>query len=76
MTASRAGATIDGRRGGAACSGRASRGPAAARKIGLFVVRGVAEAQGGVAWGSVEDGRLVLHLRLPLVILSRAEGRC
>ena len=35
-------------------------------KIGLFVVRGVAEAQGGSAWGSVEDGRLVLRLRLPL----------
>ena len=35
-------------------------------KIGLFVVRGVAEAQGGSAWGSVEDGRLILRLRLPL----------
>ena len=36
-------------------------------KIGLFVVRGVAEAQGGGAWASVEDGRLRLHLRLPVV---------
>ena len=35
-------------------------------KIGLFVVRGVAEAQGGTAWGSVEDARLMLHLRLPV----------
>ena len=35
-------------------------------KIGLFVVRGVAEAQGGSAWGGVEDGRLILRLRLPL----------
>jgi TrmH family RNA methyltransferase len=36
-------------------------------KIGLFVVRGVAEAQGGSAWASVEDGSLRLHLRLPVV---------
>jgi TrmH family RNA methyltransferase len=36
-------------------------------KIGLFVVRGVAEAQGGTAWATVEDGRLRLHLRLPVV---------
>ena len=36
-------------------------------KIGLFVVRGVAEAQGGSAWASVEEGRLRLHLRLPVV---------
>src|SRR6185436_7861169 len=36
-------------------------------KIGLFVVRGVAEAQGGYAWASVEEGRLRLHLRLPVV---------
>ena len=35
-------------------------------KIGLFVVRGVAEAQGGTAWGTVEDERLILHLRLPV----------
>jgi tRNA(Leu) C34 or U34 (ribose-2'-O)-methylase TrmL len=36
-------------------------------KIGLFVVRGVAEAQGGSAWASVAEGRLRLHLRLPVV---------
>jgi RNA methyltransferase, TrmH family len=35
-------------------------------KIGLFVVRGVAEAQGGAAWASVVDGRLRFHLRLPV----------
>jgi signal transduction histidine kinase len=35
-------------------------------KIGLFVVRGVAEAQGGSAWASVEQDRLTLHLRLPI----------
>jgi len=35
-------------------------------KIGLFVVRGLAESQGGRAWASVEDGALTLHLELPL----------
>jgi TrmH family RNA methyltransferase len=35
-------------------------------KIGLFVTRGVARAQGGDAWASIEDGRLRIHLRLPL----------
>lgn len=40
-------------------------GEGAGSKIGLFVARGVAEAQGGRCWGSVEDGRLVFHLELP-----------
>ena len=42
--------------------------PARARgsKIGLFVARGVAEAQDGRAWGSVTDGRLSFHLELPV----------
>jgi signal transduction histidine kinase len=35
-------------------------------KIGLFVARGVAEAQGGRAWGDVGDGRLQFHLELPV----------
>jgi TrmH family RNA methyltransferase len=35
-------------------------------KIGLFVVRGVAEAQGGSAWASIEEDRLTLHLQLPI----------
>jgi RNA methyltransferase, TrmH family len=35
-------------------------------KIGLFVARGVAEAQGGRAWGEVGDGRLQFHLELPV----------
>ena len=34
-------------------------------KIGLFVARGVAEAQGGHAWGDVTEGRLTFHLELP-----------
>ena len=40
-------------------------GEGAGSKIGLFVARGVAEAQGGRCWASVEDGRLGFHLELP-----------
>jgi signal transduction histidine kinase len=36
-------------------------------KIGLYVARGVAEAQGGGAWATVEDGDLVFHLTVPAV---------
>ena len=35
-------------------------------KIGLYVARGVAEAQGGRSWAEVTDGRLVLCVELPL----------
>jgi signal transduction histidine kinase len=35
-------------------------------KIGLFVVRAVAEAQEGRAWATVDGGRLTLHLSLPI----------
>jgi TrmH family RNA methyltransferase len=35
-------------------------------KIGLYVARRVAEAQGGRAWGELTDGRLMLHLELPI----------
>jgi K+-sensing histidine kinase KdpD len=41
-------------------------GTGAGSKIGLFVARGVAEAQGGRAWADVEDGRLSFHLDVPL----------
>ena len=34
-------------------------------KIGLFVSRAVAEAQGGRTWGEVGDGHLAFHLELP-----------
>lgn len=34
-------------------------------KIGLYVARLVAEAQGGRAWADVADGTLVFHLHLP-----------
>jgi TrmH family RNA methyltransferase len=40
-------------------------GEGAGSKIGLFVARGVAEAQGGRCWGSVEGGRLGFHLEVP-----------
>lgn len=40
-------------------------GEGAGTKIGLFVARGVAEAQGGRCWGAVEGGRLVFGLELP-----------
>jgi RNA methyltransferase, TrmH family len=35
-------------------------------KIGLYVARRVAEAQGGRAWGELSDGRLTFHVELPL----------
>ena len=41
-------------------------GEGAGSKMGLFVARGVAEAQDGRAWGSVTDGRLSFHLELPV----------
>ena len=34
-------------------------------KIGLFVARGVAQAQGGRVWGEVVAGRLAFHLEIP-----------
>jgi RNA methyltransferase, TrmH family len=34
-------------------------------KVGMFVARGVAEAQGGRAWGEVHGGRLSFHLEIP-----------
>jgi TrmH family RNA methyltransferase len=41
-------------------------GTGSGSKIGLFVSRGVAEAQGGRAWGEIDNGRLTFHLELPL----------
>jgi len=35
-------------------------------KIGLYVARAVAEAQGGRAWAEVADGDLSLHLEVPV----------
>ncbi len=41
-------------------------GSGSGSKIGLFVARQVAEAQGGRAWAEVADARLSFHLELPL----------
>jgi chemotaxis family two-component system sensor kinase Cph1 len=41
-------------------------GSGSGSKIGLFVARGVVEAQGGRTWAEVDDGRLVFHLELPI----------
>jgi RNA methyltransferase, TrmH family len=41
-------------------------GTGSGSKIGLFVARGIAEAQGGTATATVEGGRLVFRLRLPV----------
>ena len=35
-------------------------------KIGLYVARRVAEAQGGRAWAEQTEGRLTLHVELPI----------
>ena len=46
-------------------------------KIGLFVVRAVAEAQDGRAWATVDDGRLTLHLEPARHVAQGArEGGC
>jgi len=37
-------------------------------KIGLYVARRVAEAQGGRAWGEVADGRLTFYVELPVAV--------
>jgi TrmH family RNA methyltransferase len=41
-------------------------GQGAGSKIGLYVARGVAEAQGGRAWAEVHGTELSLHVELPL----------
>ncbi len=41
-------------------------GTGAGSKIGLFVARGVLRAQGGEATATVEDGRLIFGMTLPL----------
>jgi TrmH family RNA methyltransferase len=61
LAASRAGARIDGEGAEELFHARAP-GTGAGSKIGLYVARGVAEAQGGTAVATVEDGELRFHL--------------
>jgi signal transduction histidine kinase len=42
-------------------------GTGSGSKIGLFVVRGVADAQGGRSWAEVDGDRLSFHLQVPAV---------
>jgi RNA methyltransferase, TrmH family len=65
VTAARAGADIDTEEAERLFEARGT-GAGTGGKFGLFVARGVAQAQGGRAWADVEDGRLSFHLELPL----------
>jgi signal transduction histidine kinase len=64
LDASRAGASVTADEAAALFLPRRP-GAGGGSKIGLYVVRGVAEALGGTAGASLEDGRLHLHLSLP-----------
>ncbi|HLB39516.1 MAG TPA: TrmH family RNA methyltransferase [Actinomycetota bacterium] len=66
VVASRHGATVDVDEAEALFVPRRA-GAGGGSKIGLYVVRVVAEAQGGRVWPTVEDDRLALHLSLPVV---------
>jgi RNA methyltransferase, TrmH family len=63
--ARRSGATID-KAGAETLFTPRKPGSGAGSKIGLYVARAVAEAQGGRAWAEVEGDELSFHVRLPL----------
>src|SRR5207247_1297246 len=63
--AQRAGATID-RADAEALFTPRKPGTGAGSKIGLYVARAVAEAQGGQAWADVDGDTLSFHVRVPL----------
>jgi RNA methyltransferase, TrmH family len=65
MRVSRAGAEVD-QAGAEQLYIPRKPGSGSGSKIGLFVARGVVEAQGGRTWTEVADGRLVFHLELPI----------
>ena len=64
LVASRAAAPIEGGSLESLFEARAP-GTGGGSKIGLYVARRVAEAQGGRAWGEHAGGRLSFHLELP-----------
>jgi TrmH family RNA methyltransferase len=64
VTASRSGVELTSEQADALFLAR-QPGSGSGSKIGLFVARAVAEAQGGRAWGEVDDGRLEFHVELP-----------
>jgi RNA methyltransferase, TrmH family len=64
VTAARAGSQLDAESAEALFQARRP-GTGGGSKIGLFVVRAVAEAQDGRAWATVDGDRLTLHLSLP-----------
>jgi TrmH family RNA methyltransferase len=66
VRASRAGSTVSGGEAAALFLPRRP-GTGGGSKIGLFVVRSVAEALGGTADAHVEEGRLVFELTLPVI---------
>jgi TrmH family RNA methyltransferase len=61
----RSGATIDAAGADALFTPR-KPGSGAGSKIGMYVARAVAEAQGGRAWAEVDGDVLSFHVRLPL----------
>jgi signal transduction histidine kinase len=65
LVASRAANAIDGDVLEALFEARAP-GSGGGSKIGLYVARRVAEAQGGRVWGEHAEGRLSFHVELPL----------
>lgn len=65
VSASRSGASIDAAEAERLFEPRRP-GSGSGSKIGLFVVRRIAEAQGGSAWAEVAGDRLTFHLRLPI----------
>jgi TrmH family RNA methyltransferase len=65
VSARRSGAAID-EAGAEALFTPRKPGSGAGSKIGLYVARAVAEAQGGRAWAEVEGDTLSFHIRVPL----------